>query len=148
MSNTLQSFLITITTKTKTLRASRRRIVSLVDLQSSFDRLYESKEDGKSQNQHCYPECVPLHPIASVMPPLTKSARSRLIKSLLENHQPVSPEFEMFDLAMASVKVPAPGESPVHEAITALLIFLAKILQPRCLRSLGTSCSGEFRLRE
>lgn len=58
-------------------------MISLVNLKSSFDRLYEPKEDGESQNQHRYPERVPLHPITTIMPPLTKSAGSRLVKSFL-----------------------------------------------------------------
>lgn len=43
---------------------------SFIDLQRSFDALHQTKEDSQEQDDHRYPERVPLDPIASIIPPL------------------------------------------------------------------------------
>ena len=78
-------------------------MICLVNLKSSFDRLDEPEEYSESQNEHSYPERIPLHPVPSIMPPLGKCARPCLIISLLEDHQPVPPEFEVLDLSLTCV---------------------------------------------
>lgn len=122
-------------------------MIRLVDLKSSFDRLDEPEKDSKGQNEHSYPERIPLHAIPAIMPPLGKCARGRLIIGLLQNHQPVPPEFEVLNLALTCVQITTPSKSFVHK-VAALLVFLVKLLQPYRFASLSTSCPGELRLGE
>lgn len=123
-------------------------MIRLVYLKSSFDRLDEPEEDCEGKNEHSYPERVPLHPVSAIMPPLAKCARGRLIVSLFEDHQPVSPKLEVLGLALTRVQITTPGKSFVHKAVAALLVFLIELSQPQCFGTFNASCSGELCLWE
>lgn len=80
-------------------------MVGLINLQSTFDALHHTKEDGQEQDQYSHPECIPLHAIAPVPPPLSKCVRSGLIEDLLEYDEAVVPEGELLDLSVVGFQL-------------------------------------------
>lgn len=74
-------------------------MIDLVYLETSLDALDETKNNGADQNQDSHPESVPLYAVAAVVPPLRKDPRGSVVINLFQDHKPVSPEFELFNLA-------------------------------------------------
>lgn len=84
--------------------------------------LDETKDNSKYQDERCDPECVPLDSLSIVIPPLGYSSRFRIIESLFENYQAVSPEFEIVDLAALGAQVIAKPGSRVQFETSLLLL--------------------------
>jgi hypothetical protein len=75
-------------------------MICLVDLQGTFNTLYETKEDSQEQNAHCNPESVPHMAISPVVPPLRQSGWSRFIEGLLQDNESIVPVLECLDLSV------------------------------------------------
>jgi hypothetical protein len=78
-----------------------------VHLQSSLDALNEAEEQRKRQDKNSNPECIPLHSISSIMPPLAEILWGCFIENLLEHNQAVAPVHELLDLAIVGLEVTA-----------------------------------------
>ena len=67
------------------------RVESLVHLKSSFNTLYKTKKDRKTQHSNRDPKGIPLSPVPSIVPELRDGSRLWLIKPLFQAHQFVAP---------------------------------------------------------
>lgn len=72
-------------------------MVSFIYLETALDALDDAKNNCEYQHQDCHPEVVPLHAVAAIVPPLGKGHWGGI--SLFEDHEPVPPEPELFNLA-------------------------------------------------
>ena len=52
-------------------------------LDNARDGLDEPKGDCQSQNQHGYPECIPLYSLAVIIPPRPERLRLGVVEGLL-----------------------------------------------------------------
>lgn len=123
-------------------------MIGLVYLETSLDALDETKNNCEDQNQDSHPESVPLHAVAPVVPPLRKGPRGSVVVSLFEDHEPVSPEFELFYLARFGVQRAAFGQSAVQDTTAVLFVTLPYVVQPLLLIFFTTSQSVVIWLRE
>jgi hypothetical protein len=73
--------------------------------------LRKSKEDRQGQDQDGDPKSIPLHAIAPVEPPPWECTWALLIEDLLQYHQTIVPEYEVFDMSVVSTKVATLYES-------------------------------------
>lgn len=78
-----------------------------VHLHDACNALYEPKDQGQSEDQYCYPECIPLDSIPTVIPPLRKRSRCCLIEELLQHDQAVMPVEKFLNLAVVGLQMSA-----------------------------------------
>jgi hypothetical protein len=65
--------------------------------------LDETKDHSEYQNKCGNPKSIPLDPLSVIVPPLRDGSRLRIIESLFENDQAISPILEVVDLAALGV---------------------------------------------
>lgn len=82
-------------------------MVRFVHLYCTKDTLSHSKEDSEENYQNGCPKRIPINSITPVNPELADGARSRLIKFLFQQHEPVVPELEILDLPFVGSKLAA-----------------------------------------
>ena len=70
-------------------------MVCLVDLQSTFNALDKTKEDGQNENQHGDPECGPLNFVSAVMPKALDRGRILLIEPFFQRQELIAPVLEI-----------------------------------------------------
>lgn len=80
-------------------------MVGFVYLETALDTLDETKNHSEYQNQNRHPECIPLHAVAAIVPPLGKSSWGGVVISVFQDHKTIPPEFELFNLTRFGVKV-------------------------------------------
>lgn len=114
-------------------------MIGFVYLEPSLDALDEAKNDCEDQNQNSHPKGIPLHAIAAVVPPLRKGPRGSVVISLFQDHEPVPPELELFNLARFGIQGAAFGQPAVQDTAAVLLVILTHAAQPLMLVLFTTS---------
>src|SRR5436189_2850649 len=73
-------------------------MIGSVNLKNPGDGLYQSKDDGEQQNNHGYPEGVPLQSLPSVNRQLRDTFGFRLVKSFCYQHQAIVPVLVLVEI--------------------------------------------------
>lgn len=116
-----------------------RRVICFINLHRPLHGLDQAKKNRQQNNRGGNPKSKPPLSTAPILPPLFQRLWLRLVKNGFEYTKPQSPVFEIVDLPLFGVEIPALSRRGVENVFG---LFLQKPLFDPLIRLGKKKCKG------